>query len=245
VIVYKPLSYIRAISFDLDDTLYNNMPYIHEAQRCLSKYIKQRYPVAAGISNAQWQDIRAATLKERPELEHDLGLLRASTMTKGFELAGMQPELISPAVKDCFDYFYFKRSDFEVSKSVHKTLKKLAKQVPIAAITNGNVNCEAIGIAKYFSCVINASPAYPMKPNPTMFEHVSKTLNIPSKNILHVGDDLHKDIKGAIDAGYQSAWFAVNRTMGLANENASVLPHVQLSELKDLVKLVKKPKQRS
>ncbi|MFT6267498.1 MAG: putative hydrolase of the HAD superfamily [Alphaproteobacteria bacterium] len=240
MIVYKALSHIRAISFDLDDTLYDNMPYIYEAERCLSKYINEHYPVASSITPTQWRDIRIASLIEQPELLNDLGLLRATIMTKVFLLAGMPSHLISRAVTNCFDYFYFKRSDFEVPKSVHKVLKKLSKRVPIAAITNGNVNCKAIGIEKYFSCIIHASPSHPMKPAPAMFEHVSASLKIPSKNILHVGDDLDKDIKGATDAGYQTAWLAVNRPMHMSNEDASMLPHVQLSELKDLNKLIKR-----
>jgi putative hydrolase of the HAD superfamily len=240
MIVFKPLSHIRAISFDLDDTLYDNMPYIYAAQRALNEYIIENYPIAATITPAKWQEIRFATLAEQPELANDLGLLRATVITKAFLLAGMSSHLVSKAVTNCFDFFYFKRSDFEVAKSVRKVLKKLSKRVPIAAITNGNVDLKAIGIKKYFSCIIHASPAHPMKPDPAMFDHVSATLKIPSKNILHVGDDLDKDIKGAIDAGYQTAWLAVNRPMHLRNENASMLPHIQLSELKQLTKLVKK-----
>lgn len=240
MIVYKPLSHIRAISFDLDDTLYDNMPYIHEAQQALTQYIAKKYPIAASIKESKWREIRTATLKEQPELVNDLGLLRATVLTKGFMFAGMPNHTISTAVTDCFDYFYFKRSDFEVSKSVRKILKKLAKRVPLAAITNGNVNCKAIGIEKYFSCIIHASPDYPMKPNPAMFDYVSATLKIPSRNILHVGDDLDKDIKGACNAGFQTAWLAVNRPMHLPNERASMLPNIQLEELKQLKKLIKK-----
>jgi HAD superfamily hydrolase (TIGR01509 family) len=240
MIVYKPLSHIRAISFDLDDTLYDNMPYIYEAERGLSEYITQYYPVASVITQTQWQDIRTTALKEQPKLFNDLGLLRATVMTKGFLLAGMPSHLISEAVTDCFDYFYFKRSDFKVHKSARKILKKLAKKLPIAAITNGNVNCKAIGIEKYFSCIVHAGSSHQMKPHRAMFDYVSASLNIPNENILHVGDDLEKDIQGATDAGYQTAWLAVNRSMHLRNEEVSILPHVQLSELKDLYKLIKK-----
>lgn len=242
MIVFKPLSHIRAISFDLDDTLYDNMPYIHEAQRALNEFILKHYPIASVISQDKWQEIRSSTLQEQPELFNDLGLLRTTVISKGFVLAGMPHHLIPNAVAKCFDFFYFKRSDFQVDESVRKVLKKLSQRVPIAAITNGNVDCKAIGIEKYFSCIIQASPSHPMKPNSAMFDYVSQTLKIPSKNILHVGDDLDKDVKGASDAGYQTAWLAVNRPMNLRQEKVSILPHVQLHELKQLSKLVKKRK---
>jgi putative hydrolase of the HAD superfamily len=240
MIVYKPLSRIRAISFDLDDTLYNNMPYIYEAEKLLSTYINDSYPIAATITKAQWKVIRITTLEEQPELVNDLGAMRSVVLSKGFILAGMDSDLIADAVSDCFDYFYHHRSNFEVSKPIRKVLKKLSKRLPIAAITNGNVNLQAIGIEKYFSCVVHASPIYPMKPSRAMFDYVADTLNIPAKNILHVGDDLDKDIKGSLDAGFQSAWLAVNRPMNMADEQVSLLPHIQLNELKELKKLVKK-----
>lgn len=240
MIVYRPLSHIRAISFDLDDTLYDNMPYIYEAERRLAQYIRDRYPIASSITKTQWNAIRLASLKEHPILVNDLGTLRSVIMTKGFILAGMDSESIPYAVSNCFDFFYHQRSNFVVSKSVHKILKKISKRLPIAAITNGNVDCHAIGIGKYFSCIVHASPTLPMKPNRAMFDHVADTLKIPGRNILHVGDDLDKDVKGALDAGFQSAWLAVNRSMNLKDEPASLLPHIQLNELKELRKLVKK-----
>jgi FMN phosphatase YigB (HAD superfamily) len=78
-----------------------------------------------------------------------------------------------------------------------------------------------------------------MKPSPAMFDLISTKLGIAPQNILHVGDDLEKDVEGAIKAGYQSAWLAVNRPMQLKNERfARLLPHVQLDSLKDLKRLV-------
>lgn len=240
MIVYKPLSRIRAISFDLDDTLYDNMPYIYEAERQLAEYISEHYPIASNITKAQWRNIRVATLQEQPELANDLGKMRSTILTRGFILAGMDSDLIPLAVRNCFDYFYHHRSNFVVSKYVRKVLKKLSKKVPIAAITNGNVSLKAIGIEKYFSCIIHASPTHPMKPHSAMFNFVAESLNIPAQNILHVGDDLDKDVKGAINAGFQTAWLAVNRPMNLASEHVTLLPHIQLNELKQLTTLVKK-----
>jgi HAD superfamily hydrolase (TIGR01549 family) len=240
MIVYKPLSDIRAISFDLDDTLYDNMPYIYEAERQLATHIEKFYPSASKVTKIQWKNIRIETLSEQPALVNDLGEMRSVTLTKGFRLAGMDNELIPHAVSDCFDHFYHHRSNFVVPKPVRKVLKKLSKKMPIAAITNGNVNLNAIGIEKYFSCIIHASPTHPMKPDRAMFDYVVDALNIPAKNILHVGDDLQKDVEGALSAGFQSAWLAVNRPMSLANEQGSLLPHIQLNQLKELKGIIKK-----
>jgi len=49
---------------------------------------------------------------------------------------------------------------------------------------------------------------------------------------------LPKDIYGALRAGYQTAWYAEDRSMNIRNEKASILPHVQLSKLSQLLELI-------
>ena len=68
-----------------------------------------------------------------------------------------------------------------------------------------------------------------------MFVAAQFHLNIPAENILHVGDSLQKDIYGALKAGYQTAWYAEDRRMNMLNEKTHVLPHVQLSQLTQLL----------
>jgi len=240
MIVYKPLKNIKAISFDLDDTLYDNMPYIHAAEAALRDYIAHKYPMAKHLTQEDWLGYRRRALKDNPSLSDDIGRLRITTLAHGFKQAGMSADSIEGAVRKCFDFFYYKRSDFVVPNKERDILKQLSLRVPLAAITNGNVDCEAIGIAEFFSSVVHASATYPMKPARSMFDYTAKTLNISPEYILHVGDDLTKDVAGATDAGYQSAWLAVNRPMLLNTEPyVQVLPHVHLSDLSELLDLLR------
>ena len=239
MIIFKALKPIRAITFDLDDTLYNNMPYIYAAEASLREYILKQYPVTKAISKERWQTIRLDVLKASPELFNDIGELRKTTLRNGFRQAKMQESLIDEAAEDCFDHFFKQRSAFKVSPDVIATLKTLSEKVPLAAITNGNADCEAIGIADCFTHIVQASPQYPMKPHRGMFDLVAQALSVAPEHMLHVGDDLDKDIKGAIYAGYQAAWVAVNRPMLMNKEpSAGVLPHIQLNNIHQLKQLV-------
>ena len=85
-----------------------------------------------------------------------------------------------------------------------------------------------------FETILHASTTRPMKPAPDMFNEAAAILSIPAGNILHVGDNIIKDVLGAINAQFQAAWFACNRPMALRNEPVSVLPHVSLSTLSEL-----------
>ena len=65
------------------------------------------------------------------------------------------------------------------------------------AITNGNVNLSQIGIADYFAQTYKASLSQPMKPHPKMFQLTEAFTGISAANIVHVVDNMEKDIMGA------------------------------------------------
>ncbi|GLR69210.1 HAD-IA family hydrolase [Agaribacter marinus] len=241
MIIHKPLPKIEAISFDLDDTFYDNWPHIKAADQYLLDYISKHYPQAAHYTRQDWTLFKLKALQEQPELAHHVSVLREVTLTKAFVFAEMNAEDIPSAVSKCFDAFYDKRSDFMVSKGIRRLLRSLSYRLPLVAITNGNVDCKKIGIGKYFSHILLAGPDGRMKPSADMFNKASILLNIPPEKMLHVGDNLDKDIKGAIDAGYNTAWYAADRQMAISNErDARLLPHIQLKHLKELKRIIKK-----
>jgi putative hydrolase of the HAD superfamily len=77
-----------------------------------------------------------------------------------------------------------------------------------------------------------------MKPSQVMFDLAKNHLGMASHEILHVGDNLEKDVMGARKAGFKTAWYAINRQMDLMNEATSVLPDIELSSLSELLELV-------
>ena len=142
------------------------------------------------------------------------------------------------AVDGCFNCFYDARSDFALASNVHHTLDKLSQHLPLVGITNGNVNAQKVGLDRYFTAILHASVERPMKPAQNMFDEAASLVKVTPSHILHVGDNIIKDVFGAINAGYQSAWFACNRPMQLKFEPVSVLPHVQLDSLEELIQFV-------
>lgn len=235
---FRSLSKIQALSFDLDDTLYENHPRMLEAEKSLQKYLASHYPNTAELTIADWRSFKRSHLKSSPALMSDMGELRRLTLETGLSTSGYQGQELNNAVNACFEYFYHERSNFQVDKNICSLLAELGNVVPLVAITNGNVNLDQIGISDFFSHCFKANMQQPMKPHRKMFDLASESLNLAPKNILHVGDNLEKDIMGAIAAGMQSAWYACDRPMQLNNERTSVIPHVQLDDLNELRALV-------
>jgi putative hydrolase of the HAD superfamily len=238
MIFYKKLKPILALTFDLDDTLYENHSVIIKAEKSLQQFMQSHYPATQTVHNTFWREQYSYQLKLNPKLQHDMGKLRQLSLVAGFKTLGLASDAATQAADQCFAHFYYHRSNFRLAAATHTLLQSLCEKRPLVAITNGNVNLEQIGIADYFSGSFKASVEHKMKPDKAMFEQAQEHLQIPSQNILHVGDNLHKDVYGALKAGYQTAWYAHDRPMDIGLEYAPVLPHVQLQHLGQLLQLI-------
>ncbi|WP_296052782.1 HAD-IA family hydrolase [uncultured Alteromonas sp.] len=232
---YRPVSPVKAMTFDLDDTLYDNEPIIADATEALNQRIAERYPAAAAIPAAQWAAIKRELIKGNQGLASDTGQLRYETLYQGLAVEKLSDSERHQAAQSLFDYFYHARSDFTVTEEVKQVLAALAAKVPLIAITNGNVDTAQIGIDQYFTATYHASLKRPSKPHRHMFDEAAQALGLAPHEILHVGDNLEKDVLGAHRAGLQTAWIAVNRPMDLRQEDVSVLPGVHLHSLKELL----------
>lgn len=235
---YRRLNDVKAMTFDLDDTLYDNHPYIVAAEKQLFSFMFDKWPELESIGKSGWIGFRRECVQENPLLAHDMIALRRNVLNKLFASIGLVGAELAQAVEQSYDTFYFHRSNFKVPQDYVNVLNKLREHVPVLAITNGNVDIERVGLGDCFNEVFHASTAQRSKPHSDMFDNASEYLNIAPEHILHIGDNLEKDVAGALNAGYMTGWYAENRKMRLFKEKAQPLPHVELCALDDLLKLI-------
>lgn len=235
MIFYRKIQPFQALTFDLDDTLYNNNLHMHIAEVAFLSDLRHAFPSTQHIEKSDWRKYRESALNKAPQLKNDMGELRKQILSLLFQSIGISGAKLQAAIDYSFARFYYHRSNFKVEENIHSLLKMLAERYPLVAITNGNVNLEQIGLAQYFSHIFKASLTQPMKPHQAMFEACKQSLGIDSDRVLHVGDSLHNDVFGAIRAGFQSAWYAHDRTMLIKEESIFLLPHVQLVKLHELL----------
>lgn len=235
---YRALPRIKAMTFDLDDTLYNNDPIIEKANQSLLALLAKDYPFAHDTFVSSWRQIQKSLIRSNPALASDMSELRRLGLRTVLAAENLAPESLEQATTRCFEHFYSERSNFKVSSEICDVLHSLSQHIPLIAITNGNVNADSIGIAPYFTHILHASLSRPMKPHRHMFDEASHILNLEPEQILHVGDNLEKDVLGAHKAGFHTAWFAMNRTMAFNQESVPILPSVKLSHFSDLLTLI-------
>ncbi|MEC4726168.1 HAD-IA family hydrolase [Shewanella sp. D64] len=229
---------IGAISFDLDDTLYDNRPIILRAEAELERFMHHAYPLTTQFKRVDWFAFKRNLLKGRPELCHDTGLARIVVLTQGLCHLGYSIEEAEIGARKGLNCFLKHRSDFTVSKPVLALLQALAQKYPLVGITNGNVDAERIGLDSLLDFVLSPGDGLRMKPAPDMFNIAIDRLNISATNLLHVGDSHSSDVMGARLAGCQSVWLNPGFGVTEAGEVKGSLPHIEISNIEELRLLI-------
>ena len=198
---------IRAISLDLDNTLWEIDPVIHNAEDALWSWLSENYPaIPERFSADSLLEVRHAVMEEYWEKSHDFRFLRKKVLAQVAAEAGYDDSLVEPA----FKIFDDARNTVELYPDVLPDLEILFEQYTIVALTNGNANLQTIGIRHLFHGVVTAAEAGAPKPERQIFEVAIAEAGVAPEEILHVGDHPETDIDGARQAGLRTAW--INRT---------------------------------
>ncbi|NRD75739.1 HAD-IA family hydrolase [Shewanella sp. VB17] len=231
-------SNIDAISFDLDDTLYNNLPIIQKAEDELVHFLHQEYPLTARLKKSDWSDLKKALFRAQPELCHDTGLARKTVLSRGLHQLGYSIKEAETGAQDGLNCFLRHRSDFAISSPVLSLLQILGQKWPLVGLTNGNADADRIGLGPLFEFVLSPGLGVRMKPAPDMFNIAINRLGISAHRLLHVGDSHCADVMGARLAGCQSVW--LNPAFGAEDmgQAKGSLPHLEISRIEDLMLLI-------
>jgi putative hydrolase of the HAD superfamily len=235
---YRHLKPIKAISFDLDDTLYDNHPVIKQAESAFIAYLNDRFPELAELTNKQWLLYKNLELKNYPDLKSNVSRARQQTITRIMTIYGIPEYKAIKYGKQALAEFLKLRSDFTVPESSMQLLRKLREYYPVIAITNGNVDEVKIQLDDKFEFVLKAGDRLNAKPAGDLFIEAARRLNIEVSDILHVGDHLITDVYGAQNIGAQAVWFNPDKKALTA---ASLLPTVEINRLDNLYKLLQLP----
>lgn len=232
---YRRWQPVAAISFDLDDTLYDNGPAIARAEQWMLSHLRSEYLATAMLDKPRWLELKRTLLLARPELRQDVSLARRQGIREALVQGGMAPALAEQEAARVFAGFLAERSKIEVSEQTHELLARLAARYPLAVITNGNLDLVQAGLSDYFTLVCKAGAGARMKPAPDMFVQVQQALGLAPDRILHVGDHPETDVLGARLHGFRAAWL---NDRGQPWQSLSLLPDVELSSLGELAELL-------
>jgi len=200
---------LRALSLDLDDTLWPIEPAIAAAEATLHDWLLARLPaVAAAWPPPAMRELRARIARHCPEIAHDFSAQRRLSLAHALRACGSDEAQAEPA----FEVFFCARNRVALYEDALPALTRLSALLPLASLSNGNADLARIGIDAHFAVQVSAREAGVAKPDARIFSALCQRLHCAPAQVLHVGDDPLLDVAGARDAGLQAAW--LNRAGG-------------------------------
>jgi HAD superfamily hydrolase (TIGR01509 family) len=228
---------IRAVLFDVDDTLFDR----RRAQRKVARLLAVQFPDLFAtldiceVVTAFVESDRMATL----EFE-STGLVesaRAGRMGIWLGLLGLptgQATELSKAYVEIYPKVHAPVAGAE------RAVAELAKGLRLGVVSNGISDVqyqkiETLGLRGLFDCVLLSEEVGVRKPDPLIFWLAAQGLGVKPQECLHVGDSYEADVVGATRAGMHACWF---NPAGAPLPNAEVRPALEIRALCDLVRSV-------
>lgn len=198
---------IRAVAFDLDNTLWDVDPVIARAEEHWMQWLRENCPRIP--ERLTLEDMRAARMQlaaREPHNAHDMTYLRIASLAEHARECGYHESIAEAA----FEIFFAARNQVETFPDVGPGLNRLRARYPLATLSNGNADLRRIGLADFFHVSLNAREVGAAKPDRRCFEQLAQGLGLEPRAVIYVGDDPLLDVEAARLAGMSTAW--MNRT---------------------------------
>ncbi len=206
---------IKAIFFDMDETLCATEQANQVALSSLASQIREQWPSvnAAQFCDRYLSGVYKQLNEEFPQLVpllHDEMAFRCALIEALFAEQGVN---ISPSgAKDlqlAFDDV--RMSAFDFYPKLESLIQTLRQHVKVGVITNGPIfsqrpKVDAISLRDKVDFVLIGGEEPEEKPALSIFEKALDLAGCQADEAIHVGDSLRCDIGGAMIAGIDSVW---------------------------------------
>lgn len=199
----QTLSHVRALAFDLDNTLWEVEPVLRRAEQQVNAWLRAHWPKIPERFTPE--DMRAARHQlalDEPQRAHDFTWLRIASMARHARECGYEETVGEQA----FEIFFTARNEVQTFPDVRPGLTRLASRYALAALSNGNADLVRIGLGDLFAVTLNACAVGCAKPDRRAFEALAAALALPPGQIAYVGDDPWIDVEGARAVGMRTVW---------------------------------------
>ena len=204
---------IKIITFDLDDTLWPIRPVIERAEAETYRWLTENAPqITDQFSHSDMFAFKLALMRKDSSLRHRISDMRRNGYRELALASGYTPSEASELATQAFETFIELRQQVNCFAGVEEMLEGLAKSYMLGALTNGNANLKKMPIGQHFDFSISAESLNASKPDQKIFNAALEQASlfngsmVQPNEVVHVGDDLHTDVRGAMQAGFYTVW---------------------------------------
>ena len=223
---------IRYIYFDLDDTLLNHKKAEQNGLRDIYKKISALQVVSVDQLLRVYAQINKGLWIEYAQGSIDRSTLHRRRFQESFEALGIDGELYEYAGTIYMQYY---RTHWEWMKGAKKAFSKLTEYYETGVITNGFAETQWMKIREFgfdnvCTSIIVSEEFGLMKPDPAIFNEATQQAGYAPEQIFYVGDSLTSDVDGALNAGWNMAWY---NPKNLSVEGRE--PHLIFQDFQELI----------
>lgn len=220
---------IKAITFDIDDTLWENAPVMARLEPAHYSWLDTQIHHAHAVPLEDYALRRKAFSQAHPDIRGDHTAVRRHVLHSIILEQGIPEPQATQLTERTVDYMLALRHQVEPFEDVDRLLETLSHDYPLAVITNGNVDVRRLTIGRHFDAVFNAGELGMSKPSPDVFHAALTALGdgILPEHALHVGDSWEHDVLAAHAAGMQAAWIDIHNEQTPCPQGVYRLTHVR------------------
>ncbi|RAU18790.1 HAD family hydrolase [Nitrincola tibetensis] len=207
---------IKAVTFDLDDTLWAVDPVIEHANRTLWQWLDANAPAFTSTYSlhdlSERSPLRADLLSRYPGIAHSVTQIRLKLLEECLKSSGYSEQQSIDYARNAFEAFIHARHEVELFAHARTMLEALRDQgMMIGALSNGNAEVKRTGLADVFDFQYNADHVGQAKPHPLMFEKALHHMQLSADQVIHVGDHPINDVQAAQNIGMRTIWVNINQ----------------------------------
>lgn len=214
------MSELHAITFDLDDTLWDNHGVMLATEQGhygwlleeLAAWHRARGEATLSLSMeaglADYLERRLALARATPERRGDFTWLRLRALEGQLEAAGLDRSTAILWAAAAMNEFHRLRVQVTPHPEAFELLETLGRRYRLAAITNGNIHLKRQPLAAYFPVAVAAGELFTPKPDPNAFLNVLERLDVAPECAMHVGDSWEEDVLPASRLGMHAVWIS-------------------------------------
>jgi HAD superfamily hydrolase (TIGR01549 family) len=226
---------IKAIFFDLDDTLHDHLfPF--------SKAFKESFPtlyphVDVESLYKKFRDFSDLLWKDYSNQELTLEELRISRIIMALEF--FDKNFTNEQASQFQALYELNLDRLKLFAEVPELIRVIkSKGILIGIITNGPVahqfnKIHSLGLTSHVSSghIFISDAVGVAKPNKQIFQHVAQKVNMNQSEMVYIGDSWPNDVVAPIEAGWKAIWF--NHRKRLPGTN-----HKPLAEIDHLLSII-------
>ncbi len=228
---------IKAVIFDIDDTLYPYGVCDRAGTEAMKKYLQGIHadPSLSFEENLAKSKSYVKSYNAGRAASHNR-MLYAQKMC---ENAGITDARVVLGLYSAYWDAYFGK--MKLRGGVTDTFKMLKdNKIKIGFCTDLTANIQfrkiaALGISEYPDAIVTSEECGAEKPAAVMFERVLEKLSVPASEAVMVGDDLEKDIYGALKCGMKAVYFK----NGGAEDKGADGDHFRASDFRELAEILR------